>query len=373
MNTRRVALVWRKDMRDAIRDGRILIALLLPVFMGVYFAVIGGQGERQPEVTLAVSTASPAVPDAIGRQLGNSVEFTVARMSAEEVRVAVRDDNADLGLVVPDGFDAAIKAGANASPAQQPALELVRSAQSSAGADLLADALDGALRDLAGQKTPAQVGVEVIPAANTGDLAVLPTLGLRTWLVTLTLVLAACMIGVLAVPMLLTEELEKRTIEALALVATDTEIMVGKIAVGVTYLAIAAGAMLILTGESVDNVVVVVVTLLLLMVSLASMGLLLGALLKTTNRVNNLAGFLAVGLSLPAFVVGTPLATGGARWILDVLPMSQAARLLLDAVSGQDFFSAGGASDLLSFGVLAAWTVVAMLLLRRSLVRAQLR
>ena len=72
-------------------------------------------------------------------------------------------------------------------------------------------------------------------------------LGTRRYFVLATVVMMLGMIAVLAVPIILTEEAEKKTLDALLLVANYREVIVAKALVGVAYSAVAVAIMLGLT------------------------------------------------------------------------------------------------------------------------------
>ena len=110
-------------------------------------------------------------------------------------------------------------------------------------------------------------------------------LGARKYFVLATVVMMLGMIAVLAVPIILTEEAEKKTLDALLLVANYREVIVAKALVGVAYSAISVALMLALTRLQPADMPTFVAGTGLLAVALIGAGLLLGGVFKTANQV----------------------------------------------------------------------------------------
>ncbi len=59
MNPRRIGAIFRKDLRDAVRDARVLVAILVPLGVGVLYSFMFQSTPTVPTVTVAY-----AAPDA---------------------------------------------------------------------------------------------------------------------------------------------------------------------------------------------------------------------------------------------------------------------------------------------------------------------
>ena len=122
-----------------------------------------------------------------------------------------------------------------------------------------------------------------------------------------------------------------------------------------------------LTGLGVDDPVLFGTAILALMTLLIGFGLLLGLLLPNTSAINTYAGFLVAPL---IFMVGAVFTfdAGIPGAIFDVLPVSQAVKLIADGASPQQPFGAGP----FSWVVIAVWALAGYGLLARIATRREL-
>jgi ABC-type multidrug transport system permease subunit len=357
MHRRIILAIAVKDLKDAIHDGRILIALLMPLGLGFVYNIAMPEVQK-PSVTVAIATTDPTVlPAALRTIAGSAVKLTFHNFpSAAAVRTQVETKKADVGLVIPAGFDAAVTAGS------APTLVMVRPTGSAAlGADYIASALDGALRSMAGQHAPAIVTIEAAQPARDAT-SVMINLGIRKYMVLGTLIMVIAMIAIYVLPILLTEEFEKKTADALLLVGTQSDVVAAKVLVGMIYIAVSVPLLLLVTQLVPANVPLFVGALLALSVTLLGFGLLLGALVRSVSQLNTWSSIPLLLVILPVYFVGLNLPS----WVqtaLGATPGSQAMRLLVDGFSGQAMF--GGWT--LAFGVMAAWAVIVYALLTRTL------
>src|SRR5688572_1156472 len=121
MHPRKILAIFRKDLRDAIRDARILTALLLPLGIGIFYNFIFDDTESRLEATVAyTSPDSTTLPDTLRAAVGDTVDLTFTEVSdVDQARRLVIDDEADIGIALPPGFDAALREGT------QPALTVL--------------------------------------------------------------------------------------------------------------------------------------------------------------------------------------------------------------------------------------------------------
>ena len=54
MSARRITAILLKDLREAVRDGRILVLLLLPIGLAVFYNATTSDGDERPETTVVV-------------------------------------------------------------------------------------------------------------------------------------------------------------------------------------------------------------------------------------------------------------------------------------------------------------------------------
>ena len=359
MHPRMVLTIFRKDLLDAIRDSRVLVALLVPLGIGLFYNVTFDDEDTQTRATLAYASPDQTrLPEVLLDVVGDAVEVTVRReASAEEVRRLVEAEHADLGVVLPAGFDAATAGGGT------PTLTLVQPASPGLGADFVAASLDPALRRLAGQAPPATIQVAAVGAEE--ETAV-ERLGLRRWAVLSSVMFLIAMIGLLAVPVILAEEAERKTLDALTMIASYGDVIAAKALVGLCYVAVSVPLLLGLTGLSPDDVPTFAGTTLALSATLIGFGLLLGGIFRNANQINTWSGFLLLPVITPVFLVGLPMPRL-VDIILAALPTSQATRLAMNGLSGEALF--GNAA--LSYAVILAWGVAAYALLWWRLARRE--
>ncbi|HSP08781.1 MAG TPA: ABC transporter permease [Candidatus Dormibacteraeota bacterium] len=361
MHPRIILTIALKDLKDAIRDGRILMALLMPIGLGLVYNVVMPDVQK-PTVTVAIASVDATqLPAALRTLAGATVNLRFNMVStAADVTAQVEAKKADVGLMLPAGFDAAVAAGS------APTLSVVEPpGSSSLGAIYIASALDGALRGMAGQHAPAVISTQRAQPAHDAA-SVMINLGVRKYMVLGTLIMLIAMIAIYVLPILLTEEFEKKTADALLMVGTQSDVVAAKVAVGLTYLAVSIPLLLGVARMVPANVPLFTGALVLLSVTMIGFGLLLGALVRSVSQLNTWSSIPLLLVLMPVFFVALDLPS----WVQTVLgatPGSQAMRLLVDGLTGQAMY--GG--WVLAFGVLAAWAVAAYAILIRALSRRE--
>ena len=152
MSPRRILAILVKDVREAWRDGRILVLLLLPIGVGVVSTLLNE--ETLPTTRVAVvDQQDGAVTRELRRLAGTSAKLELTRArDAAAARRLVADEEVDLAVVVaPSGAPRAeILVGAGASPTARSLVELAPIA----------------LARAAGQDPPARPPVLVVAPAD---------------------------------------------------------------------------------------------------------------------------------------------------------------------------------------------------------------
>ncbi len=351
-----------KDLKAATRDGRILLGLLMPLALGVLYNVVMPDVQK-PSVTIAIATADPTrLPQLLRAAAGANVNLTfLTKSSAVAVRDSVNAKKADVGLVVPAGFDAAVGAGTT------PTLVVISPASGATyGANYVIASLDAVLRQMAGQHPPAAIAVQTTAPSGTDFASIVNQLGVRKYMVLGTLIMLVAMIAIYILPVLLTEEYEKKTADALLMIGSHTDIVVGKALVGVAYTAISVPVLLLVTRMPVANPLLLAAAVTVLTVTLIGFGLLMGGLVRTVAQLNTWSSIPLLVLILPVFLV----ALGLPSWVqllLDATPGTQAARLLVDSLSAQPVYG----SWPVAFALMGAWAVAGYGLLIRTLARRE--
>lgn len=341
-----VGTIFQKDLLDAIRDSRVLVSVFLPVLIGVFYN-FAFQDEQRTNVTLAYAASSPTVlPATLQRALPPTIVLKLEEVgSGDEVRERVRRD-AHVGLVIPAGFDQAVAAG------QAPALTVVTREQPTGGQNTIVLTLDGVLRSMAGQRPPASTTVE--PVRGDQQAPLLAELGLRRFFVLGAVVMLVGFIALIVVPIILAEEVERRTMDALTLVATAAEVVAAKALVGVAYTFASLGMLMAVTRLVPADMALFLAAVLALTVGMVGFGLLLGGIFKTSSQAYTWSGFFLIPVIMPPFFLGSDLPKLAEAVVL-ATPTAQATRAMANAVAGKAIFP----DTALAFLVMAAWAVLA--------------
>lgn len=348
MSWARVWTIFRKDLRDAIRDARVLVALIVPLGIGVFynFTFDDRSGDLTAQVVYTVPDAS-TLPEELNAILGGAVTLRFDRVPAEQVGPLLRDDKADIGLVLPAGFDAEVAAG------RQPRVTVVRPTTPTYATDVITAAIEPAVARMAGRAPP--VAIDVTSAAAAGQpTSIADKIGVRTWAILGSIVTMLAMIGMLAVPVILAEETEKKTLDALVLIASYAEVIVAKALVGVAYSAVMVPLLLAITGVRPSDWLLFLVAVALLAVVLIGLGLLMAGLFKSANQLNTWSGVLLLPVIAPAFAIGLPT-PDWVQTLMGALPSGQAAKLLINSAASEQAFPHNPAyiAGLVAWGALA--------------------
>jgi len=344
----RIDAIYRKDLRDALRDSRLIIAILMPLLIGLLYSFMF-KDDARPTAKLGVVAASSTQLPAALQAATRAATMLKVQSFADRTALTqqVRDKNVDVGLIVPSGFDEALKGGAS------PKLTVILPASPSFGGDYVAAVLDRVTQALAGQAPAATVTRVTLPALAGSSDSAFNALGARKVFVLVAVILMLAMIAVYALPAVLTEETEKRTVEALTLIASDAEVIVAKALFGLTYCVISVPLMLAITRVVPNDVALFVVDIVLTSVTLVGLGLLLGGLMRTQTQLNTWSTVALIPLIAPAIIIQLPV-PDWIEAIVSLLPTAQTMRLGMNALSGRPLFDA----EWLSVAIILGWAVI---------------
>jgi ABC-2 type transport system permease protein len=157
---RHVWYICTKDLLENRRDRlAALFTLVLPVIFTVVLGLVFGQAEGAGlPLALADSDGSP-VAQQLAERLSESSLLDVKIMDAAEVDKAVQEERAAAGLVIPEGFGAAVTAGEPAT------LAFVRT-QTSTGAQSIGQAIRDAMSKLNTGMLAARTAAEQVALAT---------------------------------------------------------------------------------------------------------------------------------------------------------------------------------------------------------------
>jgi uncharacterized membrane protein len=355
-----VLAIFRKDAVDAMRDARIVVSLIVPIALGLLYNSIFPQ-EGLATVKLAYrADDSPAILEGIRAQAGVFTDLRVQEVASEaDARKLVGDGTVDVALIVSPGTETAIRQG------QSPEIRLIGRQPPGPGESFVTGALERTARELAGQRPPAVVRTERVGEAVV-DIAQLAELGPRRFFVLATVVMLIAMIGMLAVPVILTEEMERKTLDALLLIARQSEVIGAKSLVGVLYVAIGVPVMFALTGLEVHDAPTLVLSTLLLAVVLVVLGLLIAGVFKNATRVYTWSSLFVLLAFAPAFAIGLPVPQL-ANDVLRATPSAAGMRLMANGIAEHHLFG----DAWIDYLVLIVWTIASFALLRWQLARRE--
>ena len=344
-----ILTIFKKDVRDAIRDSRVIAALLIPIGIGIFYGYTFDDDEfTPPPVEVAYfAEGSSELPALLEEATSGAVALELAEMAdAAAVRERIDSEEAGIGLVIPAGFDERVAAG------ESPPLEITVREEPGSSVNYVVAALEQSLRRMAGRAPPATIQMDVI-SSEEDDVSIFEDLGPRQYFVLAAIIMLIGMNSMLVVPLILAEEAEKKTLDALVMVASYVDVVIAKALVGLFYVGLSTMLLLVLTGLSISEPLLFAAVVALFATSLIGIGLLIGSMFTNANQVNTWAGFFLLPVIAPAFMVGFPF-PDAVDTVLSVLSTSQAMRVMINAASGQTLFP-----DMwLSFAVLLVWTVV---------------
>ncbi|CAN5847826.1 hypothetical protein BH24CHL4_BH24CHL4_06390 [soil metagenome] len=349
---RRIRTILLKDLRDALRDARVLFAIITPLGIGIFYNFLFEDGEAVPVATVAISAgASTWFQSALVTSVGEVVDIEFDAMNETEVREIVASEVADLGVIIGPGFDAALTSGSS------PPMTVIVPDGLSLGGEYVLASIDPTLRLMSGQTLPADLSVE-LAGKSSESISVFEDIGTRTYFVLFSVVMMIVMTGMMAIPIVLAEETEKKTIEALALIASHREIVVAKASLGVVYGGVATAILLVITRLFPNDWPMYIGAVTALGITVIGFGLLMAGVLRSASQLNTWSSLIVLPMISPAFLVGVGLSDQVER-AAGLTPTGAAMTLFIESASKAPVFN----DTIQSFAVILAWGVVAYLLL----------
>lgn len=264
MSLTRIWMVLRKDLALGPRTPLFLYAIALPVVLTAVFQLaFGSLFAPQPRLAI-VDDGSSAVTAAVRDTPG--IELTMLDTAAELKR-AVEANDFDAGLVLPAGFDEAVRSG------QKPPLEMYLSGESYASNRMILSVttLD-LVRAVEGRTPPVDVKL-----AQSGSAGLPISLRLVPILVMYALFVAGAFLPASSI---VDEKVHGTLTAMLVTPARLSEILTAKAALGALMAFLMSIVTLLLNGALGSNWLDVVVVVLLGAVFASLIGLVIGSLAK---------------------------------------------------------------------------------------------
>lgn len=332
MNWRSVWAIVRKDVRDAVVSFRIVAMLIMPLSMtGLYGFLF-----RDTAVALRIVVHDPG-GSAIAQVLrGLSSVEVIDAPEADSVERLTNERAAQLGLILPPDFDAALRSGDN-----PPLTMIVNRAQ--IGSDGVAQMVLTAIQ----AQRPGALGVDLtrreLNDTPQGTSLMTGALGFKGTFAIMSIVLMLATLGVFMVPVSIIEEKEHRTLEAILVApVSHADLIVAK-AIAALLFALVMDAIVLAANQVLvaANLPALVAVAGLGSVMAVMLGLFMGTLFNSTQSLNVWSTFAMIPFLGPV-VVGI-LPNASMQGVLPLVPtyhLMQGLRLAMEP--GADLSALGG-------------------------------
>ncbi len=271
---RRTVDLLVRDLGRGPRSPTFLYALTMPIVIAVVTKVIL-VAVFEPEPRLGIVDLGESEVTAAALELADVDVRTVA--DADELRRQVEAHDLDAGLLLPAGFDAAVRAG------ERPEMGFWMAGESrTADRIVLAVTAFDLLREVEGSEPPVAVITAVAGEGSALPIEDLVVLGILLW------PLLVC--STLVPGMMLVQEKEQGTLQALLVTpVTLPEILLGKAAVGFGMAMTLCWVTLLLCGVVPTRPLAFAVTLTVGVLICCEIGLVYGAVAGNAKTLYNIA------------------------------------------------------------------------------------
>lgn len=261
--------IMRKELQSGLRSPYFILALAAPflITIGVR-GLLGGLFEPQPRLGIVDEGSSEVTTRA---QTLEGIDVLLVS-SVDELRQQIEANDLDGGLVLPAGFDTAVRAG------EQPQLHFYLGGESLASDRvIIAITTLDLIRAVAGQATP--VHVEIVSLGEE-------TLDLMTRLLALIVMAVVAIAGVLVTATALLQEKTQKTLDALLVSpCTMSEVLLGKGGLGFALALVVGVITLALNQAFGGQPVALLLTVALGALMMVEVGLIVGCWAKDANTL----------------------------------------------------------------------------------------
>jgi ABC-2 type transport system permease protein len=257
---------------------------------------------------------------------GVSAVEVIAAPDAASVEALTNERAAQLGLILPPGFDAALRADAN-----PPLTMIVNRAQ--IGSDGVAQIVLTAIQ----AQRPRALGVDLTrrdinAAPQTGGLATSPA-GFKNTFAIMSIVLLLATLGVFMVPVSIIEEKERRTLDALLVAPVSHADLIFAKAVAALLFALVMDAIVLAVNQVFVEASLPALAAVIGVGSVAAvmLGLFMGSLFNSTQSLNVWSTFAMIPFLGPVVVAVLPNAS--LQHVMPLVPtyhLMQGLRLALE-------------------------------------------
>jgi len=291
MSIRRMIVLLRKELVSGPKNFMFIFAVVVPIALTLIISLLFGTF-FSGKARLGVFDAGHSQFVQLAEQTDSVIVTTYA--SASELRDRMLSGAADIGIALPDGYDASIKQGERIQ-----ATVYVWGESQLQHRAIAAATFASVTRDIAGQDAPVDIIVEPL-----GDAVNIPWQErLLPFIVLITILIGGSMIPAASI----VDEKQKRTLSALTITPTTlSDVYVAKGALGVIVSLVMAVVILTLNQAFGTQPVLLITVLALGAILAATFGVLLGTLVKDINTLFTVLKATGILLYAPAIVYLIP-------------------------------------------------------------------
>jgi len=302
MSLERTWKVLRKDFALGPRSPFFLYAIFLPIIMTIVIQFAFGS-LFDPEPRLGIFDSGDSEITATLEET-EGIELTILD-DAEELKTQVEQNDLDAGLILPAGFDSAVKNG------EQPPLEFYIGGESQASNRIIltVTTLD-LVREIEGSAAP--VDVEIVSSGTEG-------LPISVRLVPIIVFYALVLAGIYVPGSSLVEEKEQGTLMAILVTPVRVnEVLAAKWTMGVLFGAFMSVVALLLNQAMGPNWIHVIIVVLVASMLSSAIGVLIGVFSKDAQFMLGIVKGLGIFLMAPVLFYIFP---DWPQWIAKLFPL----------------------------------------------------
>lgn len=351
MSPRRIGILLKKDLIHSSKSFIFIYAVVMPLAISLVLTLVFGTlFSEKPKLGVFDEGDSTLTTSVMEQEAIEGKGYD----SASALRKAVETGAMDMGIIVPAGFDDAVRRG------EAVAITAYTWGESLAkNRDILENTITGLARDMAGQEVPIEIA-----AFELGDGESIPW---RDRLLPLIVLMAVLFGGTMVPATSLVDEKQKLTLKALVITPTTLgDVFLTKALIGMV-LSTLIGVLVLVLNQAFGSQPLMLVMVLALGATLAAgFGVFLGAMVKDITSL--FATIKAVGILLyaPAIVYMFPQIP---QWIGRVFPTYYLVGPVFKITQQNGGWSDIAADVFVLVGLIVAMTCIVGVMVRKARTR----
>lgn len=347
MNIRRILVLLGKEIRHTSKNFIFVFAVVVPIVLTLLVTLLFG--------TLFSGKPKLGINDQGNSKLAAKLVETEGLLSKDyssddDLRLAVESGAVDLGLVIPQEFDADLNSG---DEAQLSAYIWGESLLKNRA--LIATSLVVLVREMIDQEVP----VEIITTSLGDGESISWEKRLFPFIVFMTIILGGTMVPATS----LVDEKQKRTLKALVITPTTlSDVFTSKGMFGFLVSLLVGVLILILNQAFGSQPYLLIGVLALSALMAATFGVLLGALIKDINTLFAIIKAIGILLYAPAFIYLFPVIP---QWIGKLFPTYYMIGPIMDLSQHESTWSQIASDVYILVGLIIALLAVVAVIARR--------